>query len=110
MKSTMRNVLKSLAVVPFLVTAGSAFCDHVLESPAMRIRFAEAEKGFAISRIENRLVGDTAFVSAPGNGEGFWSVTFARQEGGTNVYACLSSRDAADKSVVRMPDGGARFL
>ena len=106
--------MKSLSVLCAVAVAGftGVVCakETVLESPAMRIRFADAANGFAISRVENRLAGNCGFVRAPGNGEGFWSVTFARQEAGTNVYARLSSADVAEKSVVRTPDGGARFL
>lgn len=101
----------SLVCVAAVACVAGTVCaaETVLESPAMRIRFADAEKGFAISRIENRLAGGVGFVQAPGNGEGFWSISFARQVAGTNVFTSLSSKAAAEKSAVRTPDGGARF-
>ena len=105
----MKQMNKILASVAVMLAAGGSVGEEVLESPAMRIRFAGADKGFAISRIENRLAGGQGFVDAPGNGEGFWSVTFAQTDSGTNVFTRLTSADVADKSVIRTPDGGARF-
>lgn len=41
----------------YAATIASA-CAATLENTALRISFAEAEEGFSVKRIENRLAGD----------------------------------------------------
>ncbi len=57
----------------------------VLENEALRITFGEPENGYAISAIENKLVGDTRFVhpsSAPSN---FWEIILSSYHADGNI-------------------------
>ena len=67
MKSVVLGSLLSLACAAFALT---------LENPSLRLVFAEAEGGYAVERIENRLAGGTDFVNSPAKGASFWELAF----------------------------------
>ena len=102
----IRIVSFGIALMALLASAAD---EVVIESPMMRIRFADADGGYAISRIENRLVEDTPFVGTFGKELGFWAVKFCRGMSATNVYAWITSTNASEKTVEMLPGGGARF-
>ena len=85
---------------------------ETLENKALRLTFAEPEKGYAISSIETKLGGGAKFVS-PGepNAASFWELRFRKgaqnRESGvrlTNLSPCRAKR------VERQADGGAVFV
>ncbi len=77
-----------LALLTFTVHAVT------LESEAMHIVFGDANNGFGLKGIVNRLSGETVF-GAPVGGNDLWEIRFSRRGATTNEYVTLSNRSAA---------------
>ncbi|MDD6031072.1 MAG: DUF6259 domain-containing protein [Kiritimatiellae bacterium] len=104
MKSVVLGSLLSLACAAFALT---------LENPSLRLVFAEAEGGYAVERIENRLAGGTDFVNSPAKGASFWELAFWNEgaPGDAKAGARLTNLSPCRvKSVERHADGGATFV
>ena len=84
-----------------------------LESPSLRLVFDEAEGGFGVARIENRLAGDARFVNGPAKGATFWELAFWKDgaPGDMKAGARLTNLSPCHaKCVERDADGGTTFV
>lgn len=89
----------------------AAVCGGVtLENDALRIRFADAEHGFNVAAIENRLVDDTRFVDPAQEQAGLWRLDFVRKgAAGTNEHVFVDNLATAVSRLSERTPTGVRF-
>ena len=87
-----------------------AIAGETLENDALRIRFADAEHGFNVDAIENRIVDDTRFVNLAQGQAGFWRLDFVRKGAvGTNEHVFVDNLATAAGHNVERTARGLRF-
>ena len=81
-------------------------CAAVLANDAVRVEFSDADKGFAVASIVNRLDGETRFVNSPDKGFDLWHLTFHGVDGnGQPAEASSRSRLYAARKSCEKRDG-----
>ena len=86
---------------------------EVLENKSLRFTFAEAERGFGVESVENRMGGkDVRFVFPEGtDASDFWELKFRKGFANRASEVKVSNRSACRaKRMERHPDGGATFV
>lgn len=81
-------------------------CAAVLANDAVRVEFSDADKGFAVASIVNRIDGETRFVNSPDKGFDLWHLTFhGKDESGRIVEASSRSRLSAVRKFCEKRNG-----
>ena len=100
--------LGPLTIIALMVLWNTcAIAGETLENEALRIRFEDAERGFNVAAIENRLVDDTRFVNPAQGQAGLWRLDFVRKgTAGTNEHVFVDNlATAVSRSAERTPTG-----
>ena len=103
--SRLSVVLVTVAVAA-LANAVSAM---TLENGALRLEFCEADGGFGLKGIVNRLAGDVRF-GAPAGGRDLWEIRLARRGVTTNEYCTVANRSPAVSREAKRTADGVRFF
>lgn len=98
---------KALSSATASLAALIALGGETLENNALRICFADAEHGFNVAAIENRLVDDARFVNPAQEQAGLWRLDFVRMSAaGTNEHVFVDNlATAVSRSAERTPTG-----
>jgi hypothetical protein len=85
---------------------------YTIENRALRVSFAEANKGFDCVGIENRLVNDRRFVGAREQSAGLWSLTFKTAMGcdGKQESVVIDNRTKAARVSAERTRRGVTFF
>ena len=103
--------LTPMALRPLMVLMAwwsrCAIAGETLENDALRMRFGDAEAGYSVEAIENRLVDDTRFVNPAQDQPGLWRLDFVRKgTAGTNEHVFVDNLAmAVSRSAERTPTG-----
>ena len=102
---------KIVGVFCCALSATACLAGETVENDALRIRFADAEAGYSVSSIENRLAGGARFVNpAPGQA-GFWRLDFTRKcAAGTNEHVFVDNLAPAAARSAERTANGMRFV
>ncbi len=100
----MKMKVLSAAVVA-LCTAGAGGATTV-ENDTLKVNFADADSGFAVTGIVVKETGSARFITSDGKGPDFWELDFtAKAEAGGNTVLKLSNRSpAAERQAFRDGD------
>lgn len=72
----------------------------VLENDAMRILFADADRGWGVTGIVNKVAGDVRFLRDTGNEIDFWQVMFSKETDGRRTECMnISNRSPARRRI-----------
>lgn len=83
----------------------------VIENDALRITFGAPESGYAISAIENKLVGNARFVHLSVNPSNFWEIVLsARDDAGCVVKTVLNNHSPAAETKIERVGDETRFI
>ena len=106
METQMKRLILAISVC---AASGFTFCE-TLENDALRIRFADAEHGFNVAAIENRLVDDTRFVDSMQGQPGLWRLDFlSKGTAGTNEHVFVDNLATAVSRFAERTPTGMRF-
>ena len=102
--------MRNLVFAAVLCMAGVVCADATLKNDALIIRFADAELGYSVSAIENRLVGNTRFVNPAPKQAGFWRLDFVRKDASeTNEHVLVDNLASTTGRSVERTENGLRF-
>ena len=76
----------------------------------LEILFADADDGFAITGIVNRVNGEVRFGGSDGCHPDFWELKFRTMPGGSNVTCYISNRASAQQRIARVKGDVRTFI
>ena len=102
--------MKAVLIAAALLAA-AGLAGPTLENDALRIRFADADAGYSIAAIENRLVGDVRFVNPASGQAAFWRLDLVRKgAAGTNEHVSVDNFAPAVARNAERTAKGLRFV